>query len=58
MADMRRFQFTIRIEVPSDHPAYRDPEWAADAAAGSLMNEYGLRSVYSDIEEVTTRRSI
>jgi len=28
------------------------PEWAADAAWGALTNEYGLRAIYTDIEEV------
>ncbi len=48
----RRYRFTITVEVEPDHPAHDDPEWAADAAWGALTNEYGLRAVYSDIEEV------
>lgn len=34
------------------HPAYDDPEWAADAACGSLTNEYGIRTTYSDIQQM------
>lgn len=39
-------------EVEPGHPAYDDPEWAADAAWGALANEYDLRAIYTDIEEV------
>lgn len=42
----------ITFEVEPGHPAYDDPEWAADAAWGSLTNEYGLRGIYTDVEEV------
>ena len=30
---------------------YDDPEWAADAAWGALRNEYGLRAVYTNVEQ-------
>jgi hypothetical protein len=31
-----------------------DRMWAADAAHGTLTNEYGLRTIYTDITEVDT----
>jgi hypothetical protein len=40
------------------HPAFEDPEWAADAAWGALTNEYGLRAIYTDIEEVVLDRPL
>lgn len=48
----RRYQFTITVDVEPGHPAYDDPEWAADAAWGSLTNEYGIRTTYSDIQQM------
>jgi len=48
----RTYRFTITVEVDPNHPAYNDPEWAADAAHGALTNEYGLRAIYTDITEV------
>ena len=48
----RAYRFVITFEVEPDHPAYDDPEWAADAAHGALTNEYGLRAIYTDITEV------
>ena len=52
MPDTRSYQFVITVEAEPGHPAYDDPEWAADAAWGALTNEYGLRAIYADIEEV------
>jgi len=49
----RRYRFTITVDVDPGHLAYNDPEWVADAAWGSLANEYGLRATYTNIEEVT-----
>ena len=49
--DTRTFRFTLTVDVEPGHPAYDDPEWAADAAWGSLTNEYGLRATYSNLEE-------
>lgn len=40
------------VEVEPGHPAYDDPEWAADAARGALDNVYDLRAIYTDIEQV------
>ena len=48
----RTYRFVIIFEVEPEHPAYDDPEWAADAAWGALTNEYGLRAIYTDIGEV------
>jgi len=47
----RTFRFTLTVDIEPGHPADDDPEWAADAAWGSLTNEYGLRATYSNIEE-------
>lgn len=52
MTAKRRYSFVITFEVEPGHPAYDDPEWAADAAWGALSNEYGLRGIYTDVEEV------
>lgn len=49
---IRTYRFILAFDIEPDHPAYDDPEWAADAAWGTLSNEYGLRAVYSDIEEI------
>ena len=45
----RSYQFTITFDVEADHPAYEDPEWAADAASGALTNEYGLMTIHTDL---------
>lgn len=58
MAEPRAYQFTITFEVDDDHPAFDDPEWAADAAWGALTNEYGLRAVYKDIQQVHLDRPL
>ena len=50
--DTHGYRFTLTVNVEPGHPAYDDPEWAADAAWGALTNEYGLRAIYTDIEEV------
>jgi hypothetical protein len=52
MDDTRSYRFTLTVDVKRGHPAFDDPEWAADAAWGALTNEYGLRAIYTDIEEV------
>jgi hypothetical protein len=51
-SNTRTYRFVITFEAEPDHPAYDDPEWAADAAHGALTNEYGLRATYTDISEV------
>lgn len=50
--DTRTYRFTLTVDVEPGHPAYGDPEWAADAAWGALTNEYGLRAIYADVEEI------
>jgi hypothetical protein len=50
--DTRSYRFTLTVDVEPGHPAYDDPEWAADAAWGALTNGYGLRPIYTSIEEV------
>lgn len=52
MAEARTYRFVITVQVEPGHPAYDDPEWAADAAWGALSNEYDLRTTYSAIEQV------
>ena len=51
-ADTRTYRFTLLVNVEPGHPVYDDAEWVADAAWGTLTNEYGLRAVYRDIEDV------
>ncbi len=50
----RTYRFAITFAVEPGYPAYDDPEWAADAAWGTLNNEYGLLSHFSDLDEVRT----
>ena len=50
--ETRTYRFTITFSAEPGHPAYDDPEWAADAAWGALTNEYGLRAVYTGIDEI------
>ncbi len=52
MPEKRAYRFVVTFEVEPGHHAYDDPEWAADAAWGALTNEFGLRAIYTDIEEV------
>jgi hypothetical protein len=49
----RTYRFVVTVQVEPGHPAYDDPEWAADAAHGTLVNDYGLRAVYHDVVDVT-----
>ena len=51
----RTYRFVVTVDVEPGHPAYDDPEWAADAAHGALVNEYGLTAIYTDISEITER---
>jgi hypothetical protein len=48
----RAYRFVVSFEVKPGHPAYDDPEWAADAAWGALTNMYGLLSSCTSIEEI------
>ena len=54
-SNIRTYRFVVKFEVEPGHPAYDDPEWAADAAHGALTNEYGLSATYMDIAEVGGR---
>jgi hypothetical protein len=54
----RRYRFTITVDVEHEHPAYDDPEWVADAAWGTLTNEYSLRAMYESIEELAVEDPI
>jgi hypothetical protein len=49
----RTYRFVVTVQVEPGHPAYDDPEWAADAAHGALTNEYGMTAIYTDISEIT-----
>ncbi|MGI8810092.1 MAG: hypothetical protein ACR2KK_20055 [Acidimicrobiales bacterium] len=51
MSAPRVYRFSVTVRVDEYHPAFYDPEWIADAAAGALRNEYGLACVYEGIEE-------
>jgi hypothetical protein len=48
--ETRAYRFAVTFQVEPGHPAYDDPEWAADAACGALANEYDLPAIYTDIE--------
>lgn len=52
MTTSRTFCFTITVTVDSDQKGYDDPEWIADAAWGTLSNEYGYRCSFGSIEEI------
>lgn len=56
-ADTRTYRYTLFVYVEPGHPAFNDPEWAADAAWGTLTNEYG-RTIYTNIEQVKPALSI
>lgn len=50
----RTYQFSITVNVEPDDPAYDDPEWVADAAAGALANVYGYECFFDDVVELIT----
>ncbi len=52
MDDRRTYRFSITVTVEPDQDGYDDPEWIADAAWGSLTNEYGYECTFGDITEV------
>ena len=52
------YRFVVSFEVEPGHPAYDDPEWAADAAWGALTNMYGLLSSCTAIEEIDPRDAL
>ncbi len=49
MNGTRSYEFVLTVEVGADHPAFDDPEWIADAAWGTLANEYGITCTYGQI---------
>jgi hypothetical protein len=53
----RTYRFVITVDIDPDHPAYNDPEWAADAAHGA-WTEHGLRTTYTDPTEVEKGRRV
>lgn len=50
--ETRAYRFVVEFMVEPEHPAYDDPEWAADAVWGALTNMYGLLSSCTSIEEI------
>lgn len=54
----RAYRFVVEYVVEPDHPAYGDPEWAADAAWGALTNMYGLVSSCTSIEEIDPHEAL
>ena len=48
-APPRTYRFTITVTVEPGDPAFDDPEWVADAAAGALANVYGYECFFDDI---------
>lgn len=53
MDGQRTYRFSITVTVEPDQEGYDDPEWIADAAWGSLANEYGYESTFGDITELS-----
>lgn len=52
MTASRTFRFTITVTVDLDQQGYNDPEWIADAASGTLANEYGYECFFDAVEEL------
>lgn len=57
MDGMRTYRFSITVTVKPDQEGYDDPEWIADAAWGSLANEYGYDCTFGDITELPAEGS-
>jgi hypothetical protein len=55
MDGTRTYRFSITVTVEPDQEGYDDPEWIADAAWGSLANEYGYECTFGDITELRQR---
>lgn len=53
----RIYRFSVTVTVEPGQEGYDDPEWIADAAWGSLSNEYGYRCTYGDITELPVAAS-
>ncbi len=56
--EIRPYRLVVEHVVESDHLAYDDPAWAADAAGGALTNMYGLLSSCTSIEEIDPREAL
>lgn len=52
MDGTRTYRFSITVTVEPGQEGYDDPEWIADAACGSLANEYGYECTFGDITEL------
>jgi hypothetical protein len=52
MATTRTYRFSMTVTVEPDQEGFDDPEWIADAAWGSLTNEYGYECAFGDIIEL------
>ncbi|MGH9245951.1 MAG: hypothetical protein ACRD29_16870 [Acidimicrobiales bacterium] len=52
MDGARTYRFSITVTVEPGQEGYDDPEWIADAAWGSLANEYGYECTFGDITEL------
>lgn len=48
-ARARTYRFSITVKVEVDDPAFNDPEWVADAAAGALANIYGYECFFDQV---------
>ncbi len=53
----RTYRFEMTISVEPGHTAYLDPEWAADAAASTLTDGYGLDAFYGNMELLGAEQS-
>lgn len=53
MDGTRTYTFSITVVVQPDQEGYDDPEWLADAARGSLANEYGHDCTFGAITELS-----
>lgn len=51
-ASPRTYRSAITVTVEPGDPAYDDPEWVADAAAGALRKVHGYRCFFDDVVEV------
>jgi hypothetical protein len=52
MDGTRTYRFSITVTAEPDQKGYDDPEWIADAAWGTLTNEYGYECTFGDISEL------
>ena len=55
---IRAYRFVVEFEVERGHPAYDEPEWAADATWGALTNIYALLSSCTSIDEIDPRDTL